>query len=379
MFVINTPGRHAIGTARSKMLIGAAGLVLLMATGCGAAGTPGPGSQSGSPAATGQASPGATDNIKLTGAAVNTEAASLWSNVTVPIQPAKGHSIAQEGTVIVAAGIVGGNLVVANSADSGRTWAIHQQGLGSPAPGSLDVALSGDGQHWLVGPPHEGGAGAASTYTKAYVSTAGGALQPITLPGPAAHAAWAGSTLLVSGGAHGSHLWSSPDNGQSFNDISDRVQGTTPPTANSDAPVIGAMLQLNGAAAPVLLAPNGTGSTATAYTTRDGSTFTKAVSVSLPGMQPGALDGLASTYGGNAVIMTARDQLLEITADGQQKTIAMTGLPAGLTTIGVDFRDGANGIANATATTCSNGKSNCTTASSIYTTTDGGTTWALAH
>jgi hypothetical protein len=379
MFVTTTPGSQAKVTARSKMLIGAAGLVLLMATGCGAAGTPGPGSQSGSPAPTGQASPGATDAFKLSGAAVSTETAALWSNVTVPIQPVKGHSIAQEGTVIVAAGVQGVNLVVASSADSGKTWATHQQALGSTAPSSLDVVLSGDGQRWLVGPPHEGSLGAAATYTKAYVSTAGGELQPITPPGPAGHAAWAGSTLLVSGGAHGSHLWSSTDNGQSFNDISDKVQGTMPPTANSDAPVIGAVLQLNGAVATVLLAQNGTASTATVYTTRDANTFAKVVSVSLPGMQPGALDGLASTYGGNAVIMTARDQLLEITADGQQKTIAMTGLPAGLTTIGIDFRDGANGTSNATAATCSNGKSNCTTASSTYTTSDGGTTWTQAH
>ncbi len=281
--------------------------------------------------------------------------------------------------MIVVAGVQVGNLVVASSADSGKTWGTHQLALGSHTPSSLDVALSGDGQHWLVGPPHEGSLGAASTYTKAYVSTAGGELQSITLPGPAAHAAWAGPVLLVSGGAHGSHLWSSTDNGQSFTDISDKVQGATPPTANSDAPVIGAVLQLNGAAAPVLLAQNGTASTATVYTTRDGNTFTEAVSVSLPGMQPGALDGLASTYGDNAVIMTARDQLLEITADGQQKTIAMTGLPAGLNTIGTHFRDSARGTANATATTCSSGKSNCTTASSTYTTSDGGSTWTQTH
>ncbi len=361
------------------MLIGAAGLILLTVTGCGAAGTPGPGSQSGSPAPTGQATAGAADDLKLTGVGVSTETSALWSNVTVPVQPAKGHSIAQEGTVIVAAGVQGANLVVASSADSGRTWATHQHALGSPAPDALDVALSGDGEHWLVGPPHEGSPGAAASYTKAYVPAGGGELQPITLPGPAAHAAWAGSTLLVSGGAHGGRLWSSTDDGQSFNDISDRVQGSIPPTANSYAPVIGAVLQFNGAAAPVLLAQNGTASTATVYTARDGNTFTKAVSVNLTGMQPGALDGLTSTYGGNAVIMTARDQLLEITADGQQKTIAMTGLPAGLTTIGIDFRDGANGTANTTATTCSNGKNNCITVSSTYTTSDGGTTWTQAH
>ncbi|WP_336854560.1 hypothetical protein [Sinomonas albida] len=312
--------------------------------------------------------------IRLAGSVTPLDASSLWSDVKFPVAPSKGRSIAQEGPVIVEAGLKDGSLVVANSSDSGATWTTNQMQLPYQIP-SVDVALSGDGKHWIVGPPHEGSMGAASTYTKAYVATAGGALQAITMPGPAGHAAWAGSTLLVSGGANGSHLWASTDNGQSFADASAKVLGSTPPNANSDAPTIGALLQLADGVAVVEMTKNGNGSTAAVHTTHDGTLFTKTGSANLT-EPPAALDGLTSTYGSDAVIMASTRRLIRVASSGEAQTITMQGLPEGLTSVVVQFRNTTNGIANVTASSCTADKAGCTDQRSNYTTSDGGQTWA---
>jgi len=311
----------------------------------------------------------------LTGSTTPVGAASLWPDVVFPVVPGTGRSIAQAGSVIVAAGVQGSTLVVANSSDSGATWTTNQVVLPAPVP-YVDVSLSGDGKHWIVGPPHEGGS-TVSTYTGAYVSTAGGALQRVSLPGPASHAAWAGSTLLVSGGAMDTHLWSSTDNGQSFTDISPGIQGSMPPPGYQGAPSI-SLLQLGNGVAAVALAPNGAASTATLYVTGDGATFSKGASADLPNISPAALNGLASTYGSDAAILASAGQLLKVTADGQFQPLAMAGIPAGANSLGIQFRDAARGIANATKTTCAAGKTGCTTLTTRYTTADGGANWTPA-
>jgi hypothetical protein len=111
----------------------------------------------------------------LVGSTTPIGGASLWPEVVFPVVPSTGRSIAQAGSVIVEAGVQGSTLVVANSSDSGATWTTNQVALPTPVP-YVDVSLSGDGKHWIVGPPHEGGS-TVSTYTGAYVPTSGGALQ----------------------------------------------------------------------------------------------------------------------------------------------------------------------------------------------------------
>ncbi len=313
--------------------------------------------------------------IMLIGSTTPVGAASLWPDVVLPVVPSTGRSIAQAGSVIVEAGLQGNTLVVANSSDSGATWTTNQVVLPTPVP-YVDVSLSGDGKHWIVGPPHEGGS-TVSTYTAAYVSASGGALRRVSLPGPASHAAWAGSILLVSGGAMDTHLWSSTDNGQSFTDISPSVQGSMPPPGYQGAPSI-SLLQLGSGVAAVALAPNGTASTATVYVTRDGVTFGKGASADLPNIAPGPLNGLASTYGSDAVIVTSAVQLLKVTADAQLQPLAMAGIPSGVNSLGIQFRDATRGLANATKTTCAAGKTGCTTLTTRYTTADGGAHWTPA-
>ncbi|UKA64705.1 hypothetical protein [Arthrobacter sp. FW306-04-A] len=302
-------------------------------------------------------------------------AASLWPDVVFPVVPSTGRSIAQAGSVIVEAGVQGSTLVVANSSDSGATWTTTQAALPTPVP-SVYVSLSADGKHWIVGPPHEGEA-TVSSYTGAYVSTSGGALQRVSLPGPASHAAWAGSTLFVSGGAMDTHLWSSTDNGHSFTDISPSVQGSMPPPGYQGAPSI-SLLQLGSGVAAVALAPDGAASTATAYVTRNGATFDKGASVDLPNIAPGPLNSLASAYGSDAVIVTSAAQLLKVTADAQFQPHAMAGVPSGVNSLGIRFRDAAIGMADATKTTCAAGKTDCTTHTTRYTTADGGANWTPA-
>ncbi|WAH97112.1 hypothetical protein [Arthrobacter sp. MMS18-M83] len=313
--------------------------------------------------------------IMLAGSLNPVGVAPLWPDVVFPVVPGAGRSIAQAGSVIVEAGVQGSTLVVANSSDSGATWTTNRAALPSPVP-YVDVSLSGDGTHWIVGPPHEGGS-TVSSYVGAYVSTSGGALQRVSLPGPASHAAWAGSTLLVSGGAIDTHLWSSTDNGQSFTDISPRVQGSMPPPGYQGAPSI-SLLQLRGGVAAVALAQNGASSTATVYVTRDGATFGKGASADLPNIAPGPLGGLASTYGSDAAIVTSAVHLLKVTADAQFQPLAMAGIPPGVNSLGIQFRDAARGIANATKTTCGAGKTDCATLTTRYTTADGGATWTPA-
>ena len=289
--------------------------------------------------------------------------------------PSTGRSIAQAGSVIVEAGLRGSTLVVANSSDSGATWTTNQVALPAPVP-YVDVSLSGDGKHWIVGPPREGGS-TVSTYTGAYVSTSGGALQRVSLPGPASHAAWAGSTLLVSGGAMDTHLWSSTDNGQSFTDISPSVQGSMPPPR-----VSGRSVDL----APAIGQRGGSRRTCTERSGQhgdrlrdeDGATFGKGASADLPNIAPGPLNGLASTYGSDAVIVTSAVQLLTVTADAQFQPLAMAGIPPGANSLGIQFRDAARGIANATKPTCAAGKIDCTTLTTRYTTADGGAHWTPA-
>lgn len=332
---------------------------------------------SSSPASLPSSSPAGVPNepIMVIGSTSPVGEASLWPDVVFPVAPSTGRSIAQAGSVIVEAGVQATTMVVANSSDSGTTWTTNQVVLPAPMP-YVDVSLSGDGKHWIVGPPHEGGA-TVSTYTGAYVSTPGGALQRVSLPGPASHVAWAGSTLFVSGGAMDAHLWSSTDNGQSFTDISPSIQGSMPPPGYQGAPSI-SLLQLGTGVAAVALAPNGAASTATVYVTKDGTTFAKGASVDLPNIASGPLNGLAGTYGSDAAIVTSAVQLLKVTAEAQFQPLAMSGIPPGVNSLGIRFRDAAKGIANATKTTCAAGKANCTTHTTRYTTADGGANWTPA-
>jgi hypothetical protein len=313
--------------------------------------------------------------IMLIGSTNPVGAASLWPDVVFPVAPSTGRSIAQAGSVIVEAGVQGTTMVVANSSDSRATWTSNQVVLPTPVP-YVDVSLSGDGKHWIVGPPHEGGA-TVSSYTGAYVSTSGGALQRVSLPGPASHAAWAGSVLLVSGGSNDTHVWSSTDNGHSFTDISPSVQGSMPPPGYQGAPSV-SLLQLGSGVAAVALAPSGAGSTATAYVTHDGATFGKGASAELPNIAPGPLNGLASSYGSSAVIAASAAQLLKVTADARFQPIATSGIPLGANSLSVRFRDAAKGLVDATKTTCTAGKTGCTTLTTRYTTADGGTNWTPA-
>ncbi len=328
-------------------------------------GSPPPSSPSGVPG----------DPIRLIGSTIPLGAATLWPDITFPVAPSAGRSIAQAGPVIVEAGLLGSTLVVAHSSDSGATWTSNQVGLATPVP-YVDVSLSGDGKHWIVGPPHEGGA-TVSSYTGAYVSTSGGALQRVSLPGQASHAAWAGSALLVSGGALDTHVWSSTDNGHSFADISPSVQGSMRPPGYQGAPSV-SLLQLGSGVAAVALAPSGAGSTATAYVTHDGATFGKGASADLPNIAPGPLNGLASSYGSSAVIAASAAQLLKVTADARFQPIATSGIPLGANSLSLRFRDAAKGLADATKTTCTAGKTGCTTLTTRYTTADGGTNWTPA-
>ncbi|WP_442542483.1 hypothetical protein ACSBOX_11060 [Arthrobacter sp. KN11-1C] len=328
-------------------------------------GSPPPSSPSGVPG----------DPIRLIGSTIPLGAAALWRDVTFPVAPSAGRSIAQAGSVIVEAGLQGSTLVVAHSSDSGASWTNNHVELATPVP-YVDVSLSGDGKHWIVGPPHEGGA-TVSSYTAAYVSTSGGALQRVSLPGQASHAAWAGSALLVSGGAMDTHVWSSTDNGHSFTDLSPSVQGSMPPPGYQGSPSV-SLLQLGSGVAAVALAPSGAGSTATAYVTHDGATFAKGASADLPNIAPGPLNGLASSYGGNAVIAASAAQLLKVTADARFQPIATSGIPLGANTLSIRFRDSARGLADATKTTCTAGKTGCTTLTTRYTTADGGVDWTPA-
>ena len=313
--VKTAPGRRTakwrIATAAAAAAVAIAAGFLIVRPWAGVGGPPqtAPGrssaSTSQSPSSPGSLPPSSPAGVPgepsmLVGSTTPIGAASLWPDVVFPVVPGTGRSIAQAGSVIVEAGLQGSTLVVANSSDSGATWTTNQVALPTPVP-YVDVSLSGDGKHWIVGPPREGGS-TVSTYTGAYVSTSGGALQRVSLPGLASHAAWAGSTLLVSGGAMDTHLWSSTDNGQSFTDISPSVQGSMPPPGYQGAPSI-SLLQLGSGVAAVALAPNGAASTATVYVTEDGATFGKGASADLPNIPPGPLNGLASTYGSDAAIL----------------------------------------------------------------------------
>ncbi|GAP61204.1 hypothetical protein AHiyo1_48770 [Arthrobacter sp. Hiyo1] len=150
-----------------------------------------------------------------------------------------------------------------------------------------------------------------------------------------------------------------------------------PPLGYQGAPSI-SLLQLGSALAAISLAPNGAASTATVYVTRDGATFGKGASVGLPNIAPGPLNGLASTYGSDAVIVTSAAQLLKVTADAQFQPLVMSGIPSGMNSLGIQFRDDARGIANTTRTTCAEGKTGCSTLSTRYTTADGGAHWTPA-
>ena len=85
------------------------------------------------------------------------------------------------------------------------------------------------------------------------------------------------------------------------------------------------LLQLGSGVASVSLAPNGAASTATGYVTGDRATFGKGALADLPNIAPGPLNGPASSYGSDAVIVTSAVQLLEVTADARFQPLAMAG------------------------------------------------------
>ena len=217
----------------------------------------------------------------------------------------------------------------------------------------------------------------------AYVGDLVTGVRQVELPGDARDAGWAGNTLLAPGsgiGDMGERLSRSDDGGLTWTDLTKTLTGVEPPKDEIDPalPYFGPVLSLDDGTAIVLqeTMTQGVGISAKVLHFKADGTYAPVASVSVAADvegTPGAL--MASTYGPDAIIVAplTGGTFQVVSLDGTVTTIQAAGLPAGPDTI--SFADDANGLAQATVTSCPNGKMSCTSTTTVYATTDGGYTW----
>ncbi|MCL2316758.1 MAG: hypothetical protein FWC46_06705, partial [Actinomycetia bacterium] len=306
-----------------------------------------------------------------------------WKTITLPVAPASGNSVATSGDTVMSVGFQADGLAISTSTDQGTTWTtktvpVLQESI------EADIALSATTGRFVAGDQHVHGSGVAYPGGSAFVGDQVTGVHQIRLPGEVQDAGWAGNTLLVAGGGigiGGPRLSRSDDGGLTWTDLTKTLTGVEPPQDEIDPalPYFGPVLSLDDGTAVVLqeTTTEGVGiSSKVLHFLADG-TYAPVGSVWVAGNVGGPCATMvASTYGADAIIVAPLTggmfQVVNLT-DGTVSTIQAAGLPSGPDTI--SFADDANGLAQATVTSCPNGKMSCTSTTTVYATTDGGYTW----
>jgi hypothetical protein len=285
------------------------------------------------------------------------------------------------GRTIVAVTVSsGGGLAYRRSANGGASW--HTIAVPASTPtDEASIALSADGKQVAVMAVLPGSAGGGDQ-PELSIGPVSGPLVPVSAP-VSGYIAWAGSTLVLTGGPLQSRLYTSANDGATWSDRP--VTGTlaprfnvSPGTPSFGAPVTGATVTgapVTGGGAvivPVTEHRDG-GAFVQLYQSPNGAQYTPGARVALTGTIGAGVTALVSQAGpGRYVIASPGSTRLHVVAGNAGTTI----IPAGLTgTIdSLTFSDALNGLAETTQNACS-GKDNCHTTVRLYRTSDGGRHW----
>jgi hypothetical protein len=316
---------------------------------------------------------------RLTDSVVSVRGQGTWVPVSTPVRPAAGNSVARRGSLVLVAGLSGNRLTLATSRDGGRSWATRGAELAVPADSAF-ISVAPDGRHWLVGMPGQSSAGSVRQFSQAFAGSPGGALTPLTVPGPVASLAWRGPDLVVPGGPANSRLYVSSDLGKSWTDASKAVLGFTPPAANvpPSGPAFGPVLGLGAAAVVPVEHVTSSGLSVDLEAATGAAAYKSIGHLFAPGSYSGPLQLASSSYGTGAaaLVLPGTTTLYLVSGSARVTRIAMSGLPASPDS--VSFQSAADGIAQVTVRACGASKSDCTVTPSQYATSDGGRTWVPA-
>ncbi|MCL2317109.1 MAG: hypothetical protein FWC46_08520 [Actinomycetia bacterium] len=305
-----------------------------------------------------------------------------WQNITLPVAPAAGDSVAVNGDTIVAVGFQAGNMVVQSSPDLGRTWSTKTVPSAQPSA-YANVVMSPATGRFVAGAQVMDSLGAGGGSGPGIIGDpSSGMVQAIDVPGDARDAGWAGNALVAPDngfGGTGTRLFRSDDFGATWTDLTKAITGADPPDHDTplDTPYFGPALTLGDGTAIVLeeTTPGSGVSVRVLRFSGDGS-HGEIATLSVPGnVGIGPIPVLASTYGADGVIVAAFDSptFQVVTEDGTVSTISAAGLPAAPGAM--SFQDATNGLAQVTMSSCANGKTDCTSTTTTYATTDGGHSW----
>ncbi len=305
------------------------------------------------------------------------DAGAHWSALTVPGTRIGGRWLDVHGATIAAATLdASGNLTYERSSDAGKTWTSQRLPLTMPDGGQVDVSLDATGSTVAIAAQLLHSSGVEGTGAL-FVGPAGRDVVAKTAP-TAGTVSWVGTHLLFVGGVVSSRLFVSDDLGATWTQST--VEGVTvsgDPPIPADAPSIG--LPVTSAAGrailPVTLFSGGTSSVVDLLATSDGRTFTSLAQLPTGGTWGPGVTAVGTSAGPDASIFADPSSARLITVTGSDVT---TVTPSGLPGPGwLTFSDAEHGLAFVTVSTCP-GKTNCTTTSGLYASTDGGHTWTAS-
>jgi hypothetical protein len=348
----------------------------LVVAGCGQAAAPGQGHAAGQRAVL-------TASVVLDGGGhaweptatgavlVTANAGKTWDTVRLPGTPALGHSVVVAGRTIVAVTVnARGGLAYQRSVNGGASW--HTIAVPASTPtNQASVALSADGRQVAVLAVLPGSAGAGDQ-PELSVGAAAGPLAAVNAP-VSGYIAWAGSTLVLTGGPLESRLYTSADRGATWTQRP--VTGALAPRFNvsPDTPSFGAPLASGDGVTVPVTEHRGGAAYVRLYQSTNGTSYLPGPSAALNGTIGAGVTALVSPAGpGRYVIASPGGTRLDVVTAGANTTIT----PAGLTgTIdSLTFSDAQNGLAETTRNACS-GKDNCHSTLTLYRTSDGGHRW----
>jgi photosystem II stability/assembly factor-like uncharacterized protein len=308
---------------------------------------------------------------------VTANAGKTWDPVRLPGTPALGHSVAVAGQTIVAVTVTAhGGLAYQRSVNGGASW--HTIAVPASTPtNQASVALSADGRQVAVMAVLPGSAGAGDQ-PELSVGPAAGPLAAVNAP-VSGYIAWAGATLVLTGGPLQSRLYTSADRGATWTERP--VTGTLAPRFNvsPDTPGFGAPVSAptgGDAVAVPVTEHRGGAAFVQLYQSANGTSYVPGPRVALAGTIGPGVTALVSPAGpGRYMIASPGGTRLDVVADGAATAFT----PAGLTgTIdSLTFSDAQNGLAETTQNACS-GKDNCHSTLTLYRTSDGGRHWEPA-
>lgn len=298
-----------------------------------------------------------------------------WIRTQAPYAVTDDTALAVDGAGrVIQATSEGGTIQLAQA--SGSRWTTHTQRL--PEPGFTHATIGNDGSRTVAVTYSTSGSPNTSAGI-AYLGADLAQLTPRDLPAGGT-VQWASARdLLLTGGLGGASLYASSDSGAHWAALATPVGPPAPGRGlAADAPTFGTATRTaaSGLAVPVTL-HSATGQTAVTVLTRTvaGAAFTMGPRLTLSATSAvGAAMPIAARSDGSAVVTDP--------ATGEVYTLGPNGwrslgrsLPVGA--LSLSFSDSETGWAVVQRNACST-KSDCSSTSLLYTTTDGGSKWSAA-